>query len=91
MVENIIQMLGLALKMFFLENSMNRFLLFSELETLNIVLKRGKKEKGNGSWQTFCQNSQFDVTHALQFFYYTMINAFMCVCGDITHIQNVLG
>lgn len=49
MVENIIQMLGLALKIFFLENSMDRFLLFSELETLNIVLKREKKEKGNGS------------------------------------------
>lgn len=67
---------------------MNNFLLFSELEMLNIVLKGEKKEKGNGSWKTFCQCSQFDVTRALQFFYYTMINAFVCVCvgGHYTHV-----
>lgn len=50
---------------------------------LNTVLQGDKKEKGNGSWQTFCQNLECDVTHALQFLSSIMINVLTCVRVDL--------
>ena len=40
--------------------------------------KEKKKEMAHG--KRFGQNLQFDVTHGLQFFYWTPINVFMSMC-----------